>query len=152
MLGSLRDAIRRWDEQFGTDDARLWAEVLGAVLVLGLFLRASVHVFAAIAADEHLPEGCDPHLAGTDISLRSPIVGLDGHRLDPGVRVVTAVVGIGAWALLVPVPRPSALVEYWLMLNLAVPIADPLAYVGLVVLESYRSPTDADTDRSPTTQ
>lgn len=146
----IRDAIRRWDEQFGTDDARLWAEVLGAVLALGLFIRASVHVYAALAAESVLPEGCDPHLARADISLRSPIVGLDGHRLEPEVRVVTALIGIGAWAVLIPVPRPIAIVDYWLMLNLAVPIADPLAYVVLLVVESYRSPTN--TDRSTTTQ
>lgn len=141
MLHSARTAISRWDAQFGTDDARTWAEVLGSVLAFGLFVRASAHVWAALIADRHLPEGCDPHLTDTDISLRSPIVGLNGHRLEPEVRFVTALVGLGAWTLLVPVERPWPVVDYWLMLNLAVPIGDPAAYL----LHRFTNTTQKDT-------
>lgn len=129
MRDTVSDAIRAWDRQFGTDDARWWAEVLGVVLVLGLFLRAAVHVYVALAARAWLPEGCDPHLYATDITLRSPVVGIEGHRIEPAARVITALVGAGAWVALVPVARPWPVVDLWVVSNLLVPLTDPAAWV-----------------------
>jgi len=129
MLGSVRERVRQWDRRFGTDDARWWAEVLGAVFVGGLFLRAAVHVYVALAARAWLPEGCAPHLYDTDITLRSPVVGIEGHRIEPAARIITALVGAGAWLALVPVARPWPIVDVWLVSNLLVPLADPAAWV-----------------------
>ena len=128
----VRSAIQRWDERFGTDDARLWAEVLGAVLAFGFFVRAAVHVYAALTADAVLDEHVDPHLAGRDVSLRSPIVGLQGHWLAPSVRVVTAVAGAGVGMLLHPLPGAPPIVEAWVAMNIAVPVLDPAGYLVLI--------------------
>lgn len=139
----IRDAVRRWNNRFGTDDAPLWAEVLGAVLAPGLFIRAAVHVWLAIAADAVRDEHVDPHLAGRDITLASPVQGLRGHRVDPAARVVTAVAAFAAWSAWPP-SLIGGVAGVWLGANWLVALSDPLQYGLLWGRRLYRTQTTPD--------
>lgn len=139
----LRDAIRRWDDRFGTDDARVWAEVLGVILAPGLFIRAAVHVWLALAADAVREEHVDPHLAARDITLASPIKGVRDHRVDPAARIVTAVAGLAVWSSWPPATL-GGVVGLWLGANWLVALSDPLQYVALR-FKAYRVATDRPT-------
>jgi hypothetical protein len=61
------------NERLSTDDAPLWAEVLGVVFALGLAVRAQAHVTVALL------HGLDPCFRGHDVSVKSPVA-----RLRPG--------------------------------------------------------------------
>jgi len=142
VIRRARDALRRYNDIAATDDARLWAEVMGAILAPGLLVRAAVHVWAALAADAHLPEGCDPRLAATDITLASPIQGLRGHRLDPGIRVVTALAGVGMFQLWWPLPGAPIAVKAWFLACVAVPVSDPVQYAVYRVVSDRTETTE----------
>lgn len=139
MIRDLRDAIRRWDDHFGTDDARLWAEVFGIVFAPGLFVRAAVHVQLALAADHVRDEHVDPHLADRDVTLRSPVQGVRRHRIEPAARVTTAVVGGLCWAAWPPAVL-GGVVGLWLGANWCVAMSDPAQFV-VVRLRMYRAQT-----------
>lgn len=120
LLAELREANRQWR----TDDARWWAEALGIVLALGLFMRASVHVWVALVQDD-----VDPHLGDRDVTLQSPIADLRNHPwVDLRARVATAGIGIAAWLIF---STETSAIWLWYALNLSVCVMDPLAFAVL---------------------
>lgn len=125
-LDELRDAERRWS----ADDDRWWAEVLGLVFAVGLYLRATTHVLTALVAGDVLDEDINPRLADTDVTLASPVTGLRGHRVDRAARFATLVVGLGAWLYLTPLTGGTAPIAAFTVAQLAVCLLDPVAFVA----------------------
>lgn len=123
-LGRLRAMEREWR---GEED-RVWAQVVGAVLAVGLFARGATHVWTVLLAREWRGVDVSPELADTDISVASPVEELRGHRLDVVARVATLGVGIGAWAYVAPLTGGSVPVQAFVVANIGVCLLDPLWY------------------------
>lgn len=119
---SLREAERSWS----SDDDRLWAQLVGAVLAIGLCFRAAIHAWTALLASDILDEEIDPHLADTDVSLASPVLGIREHRTERVARFATGVFGLGAWVALQPFATRPTGVATFLAVNIAVCLGDPL--------------------------
>lgn len=119
---SLWQSLRQVDDQLGADDAPLWVEALGAVLVIGLLYRDAIHIFTALAAD------ISPELDDHDVTLESPVVALRGHRFERGARVGACLFGVGAWMLLVDGAARPAWATAFVSANTAVLIGDPIAW------------------------
>lgn len=132
--------LRELNDRLSTDDAPLWAEVLGAVLAPTIALRGGVHAVTALVGARVTGEAIDPHTAGHGLTLASPIRGLRGHRLDRVARYLTAVIGVGglAWvhfpAIAQPVPRA------YVALNCVALAADPFAW-AICAIRTRRSTT-----------
>lgn len=116
------EALRQLDAAWGTDDAPLWAEVAGPLLVLGLLYRDAIHVWTALAVD------ISPELGAHDLTLSSPVVALRGHRFEVVARFGAFVFGCGAVELLTPFTNRPLWVSAFIAAQCAVLLADPLAW------------------------
>jgi hypothetical protein len=125
------DGLRGLNARLSTDDAPVWAEVLGSVLVFGLLYRGASHIVAAMLA------GVDPHVAGNDVSAANAVAAVrdDGlvmvdlygrllavafgilwlHVFDPGDAYLYAGTG-------------GALFRVVITANIAVCLIDPLLF------------------------
>lgn len=136
--------LRALDRQLSADDAPAWAEVLSVVLALGLTVRGGIHVWTVLIANEWTngPD-LDPSLAGNDVTLASPVIGLRGHRYERVARYLTFVAGLGIWYLFTPfTPGGRPLVsKILIVLTAAVCLADPIAFIVTRVRARYRHAT-----------
>lgn len=127
-LRALYHELREVNDNLTTDDAPVWAEVLGTVLAVGLVVRGGIHVWTALLGSELPGVDIDPTVDKQDITLASPVFALRGHRLDLFARLITAAIGIALWQSMVSGARPP-LVNAFTAAQLAVCIADPLVFV-----------------------
>lgn len=122
----MREAVRRWDEEMATDGP-LWADVVGVVCVVGLFVRGGIHAWTAL-----LTPWTSPELADHDVTWQSPVADLRGRRVDAIARLGSlCAAGVGLslfspWWLASFSPPLAALA----VVNIAVLAADPVAFVG----------------------
>lgn len=114
--------------RLAADDAPLWAEALGAILGLGLTLRSTCHLLAAVIGRHGL------ELVDNDVGLGSSVASL---RSEPAAdccgRVFSVLLGSALYLALHPptvvVPGPEMAtggVQVWLMANIIVLVSDPL--------------------------
>jgi len=122
--------LRAAEQNWRTDDAPLWAEVLAAVLPIGLTVRNGVHVYTALFARAHSSDTISPELAASDVTVRSPVEGVrERLRVDAAARYFTCVAGLAGWYLLTPFSdsmHPA--IQLFYALNVAVCVADPVLF------------------------
>ncbi len=131
--------LREWWRAESTDDAPVWAEVLGMLLAGGLLFRAACHVFVARLHD------LDGELAETDLSAANAVAAIrdgDERRADFNGRVAAFLVGVVLWWTYVPGQGPSlsieaghalaGVVQAYVTLNIAVLFADGIAFIGVL--------------------
>jgi hypothetical protein len=113
--------LREVNDRLSADDAPLWAEALGLILVLGFYLRDLAHIIAALAANEH------PELRDNDVSMKSPVEALDGEPLaDMSGRLLAVGMGVGVvWMAMESSRLP---VQAYLLSNALVPLTDILLF------------------------
>lgn len=140
VLTSIREDIRTIRNRSGeTDDAPLWAEVLGAIVPFGLLFRAASHV---LVAQLH---GLDGNLAPTDVSAANAVAAVrdgDEQQADFNGRVGAFLVGLVLWWVFVPGTGPALsveagralaeLVRAYVALNILVLFVDPVLGVGVL--------------------
>jgi hypothetical protein len=125
MTERLRAAI-------ATDDAPLWAEVAAVMLAGALVVRAGAHAWVAVLASAHTQTDVAPTIARDhDLSLKSPVMALRGHRVEPVARGATTLLGFGGLDLhagaAVATTPVELLATAWLTLQFAALAADPVA-------------------------
>jgi len=115
----------------GTDDAPLWAEVAAVVLAGALVVRAGAHAWVALLASDPGPFDIDPTICREhDLTLRSPVVALRDHRVEPVARGVTALLGFGGLELHATgtaTGGAEVVAALWLTVQFGALAADPLA-------------------------
>lgn len=144
------EGLREMNDRLSTDDAPLWAEVLGLVLAAAILLRGGMHVATALVASSLTESEIDPHLVGHGLTLASPVRGLRGHRYDRVARYLTGVIGIGGltWVLYPAIPNPIP--RAWVWLNCAALAADPLAW-GVLIVRNHLTESTTMSTTTPTT-
>lgn len=154
LRSDMRATWERLSEAFDdTDDAPLWAEVVGVIVPLGLLFRAASHVLVAGIMD------IDGELADSDVAAGNAVAAIrDGeHRqADLNGRVLAFLVGCVLWWVYLPGSGPtlsmagssalSSLVTAWLGLNVCVLFADVVLFAATL----NRSLTDTTTTTNAT--
>lgn len=116
--------LQEVNDNLSTDDAPLWAEVLGVVLALGFFTRDNAHVLSALIADE------EPQLRGQDVTRRSPVASLDDNRsADISARLFA--LSLGILLAHIAMLASSVPVAIFIGANALVPLADPILYASI---------------------
>jgi hypothetical protein len=130
------------------DDAPWWADLLGAVFAIGLFVRSGCHVYSALIA------GADPHVADNDVTLVNTVLALrQDSRADLGARILSLFAGVEAWLMFDPqslgamIDGPATVqvaVPAFVAANIAVLLADPLLF-AVYRLRTRRNTSETDT-------
>ena len=106
-------ALLAMNDRLSTDDAPLWAEVLGVVFALGLAVRAQAHVTVALL------HGIEPCFRNHDITVKSPVAAIHpgtlpdalGRLLSFGVAIVLLDVALtstaATWAAMFVIAQAS---------------------------------------------
>ncbi len=129
-LGELRRANERLDS-----GAEWYEQLLAVPLVFGLTIRTGVHVWTALIVNEWIRLGwvdreeIETELAGSDVSLASPVVGLRGHRADVVARYLTFCAGLGFWYLFTPLSNRVLAGQFYIVATVLVCVLDPIVWV-----------------------
>lgn len=116
------------NERLSTNDAPVWAEVIGLVFALGLAVRAQCHIISALLARR------DPRYRDHDVTIASPIASIKpASAPDVAGRLLSLTAGL----LLVKIAMASTGPEWastFVLMQASIPVADifwfPLAGQG----------------------
>jgi len=123
-MKSLVSGVQEVNARLSTDDAPLWAEVLGVTLALGFFVRDYAHVLTALVA------GAEPQLRGQDVTTLSPVESLENTpKTDISARVLA--VSFGLVVVFVATLSERRVVTAYLIANALVPLTDPVLFVSI---------------------
>lgn len=117
-IGTLREVNSR----LSTDDAPLWAEVLGILLAVGFAARGLAHILAALGS------GNDPQLRGNDVTAASAVESLgDDRTADASARVLA--LSFGVFGLMLASNAGGVPGTAFIAANALVPLTDPALFL-----------------------
>lgn len=112
-------ALLAMNDRLSTDDAPLWAEVLGVVFALGLAVRAQAHITVALL------HGLEPCFRDHDISVKSPVAAVrPGTKPDALGRLLSFGVGVVLLELALTSTAPTWATMF-VLIQASIPFADP---------------------------
>lgn len=132
---SVWNDLRAAEQNWSGDEDRQWAVLLGTLLAVGLTFRTAAHVWVAIGCSAVYGEDIDPELTGRDVTLSSPVTGLQSEQTyDLVARLLACGFGIVAWDLIALSHLGTGAVAF-IAANLAVCVLDPLFYAFAHILD-----------------
>jgi len=115
--------LREMNARLSTDDAPLWAEVLGFVLAVGFVFRSLAYVTSALIFD------VDPQLRDQYVTRRSPVASIDDDwHAALSARILS--LSVGLLLLQIAVDGSPMIGAAYVGANAVVPLVDPILYAS----------------------